>query len=109
ERNMLEITERSERASLPTLGRARRTASSSCQALRSIRSKQTSAMWLLSILGLVPVVALVLAPEGGHQLPHDVQWAGYLASLMLLGAACFLIINPGDEHTSGCQHDSADF
>jgi hypothetical protein len=65
-------------------------------------------MWLLSILGLVAMVALVLAPEGGHALPPDVQWAGYLVSLMLLSAAGFLIINPGDERTSGCKPDSTE-
>jgi len=103
---MLGITERTERKSLPAQDQA--SATSRRQALRSIRSKQTPAIWLLSILGLIPVAALVLSPEGWHALPHGVQWAGYLALLMLLSAACSLIINPGDEHSSGCKQDSAE-
>jgi hypothetical protein len=105
---MLEITERSVRKCFPTLDQASRTASSYRQALRSIRSKQTRAIWLLSILGLIPVAELVLFPEKWHELPHGVQWAGYLASLILLSAACALIVNPGDEHTPGCKPDSAE-
>jgi hypothetical protein len=105
---MLEITERAERESFPTLDQAPITANSYRQALRSIRSKQTPAIWLLSILGLIPAAALVLSPEGWHALPHGVQWSGYLASVILLSAACSLIVNPGDERTSGCKQHSAE-
>jgi hypothetical protein len=105
---MLGISERSERESFPMLNQAPITANSYRQALRSIRSKQTRAIWLLSILALIPVGELVLSPERWHALPHGVQWAGYLASLVLLSAACSLIFNPGDEHTSGCKQDSAE-
>jgi hypothetical protein len=102
---MLEITERTERESFPTLDQA----PNSCrQALRSIRSKQIPAIGLLTILGLIPVAALVLSPESWHALPPGVQWAAYLASLIFLGAACSLIANPGDEHTSGWKQDSAE-
>jgi hypothetical protein len=103
---MLEITERTERQSFATRDQAPIAWRSHQQALRSIRSKRTPAIWLLSILCLIPVGALVLSPEGWHALPHGVQWSGYLASLILLSAACSLIVNPGDEHTSGWKQDS---
>ena len=100
------ITERTERKSLPAEDQA--SASSHRQALRSIRSKQSPAISLLIILGLIPVAELVLFPERWHALSHGVQWAGYLVSLILLSAACALIVNPGDELTPGCKPDSAE-
>ena len=103
---MLEITERIERESVPAQDQA--SAASHRQALRSIRSKQSPAISLLIILGLIPVAELVLFPERWHALSHGVQWAGYLASLILLSAACALIVNPGDELTPGCKPDSAE-
>ena len=103
---MLGITERTERKSLPAQDQA--SATSHRQALRSIRSKQSPAISLLIILGLIPVAELVLFPERWHALSHGVQWAGYLASLILLSAACALIVNPGDELTPGCKPDSAE-
>jgi hypothetical protein len=103
---MLEITERMERESVPAQDQA--SATSHRQALRSIRSKQSPAISLLIVLGLIPVAELVLFPERWHALSHGVQWAGYLTSLILLSAACALIINPGDELTPGCMPDSAE-
>ena len=84
------------------------TASSYRQEPRSTRSKQSPAISLLIVLGLIPVAELVLFPERWHALSHGVQWAGYLASLILLNAACALIVNPGDEHTPGCKPDPAE-
>ena len=98
---MLGITERTERKSLPAQDQA--SATSRRQALRSIRSKQSPAISLLIILGLIPVAELVLFPERWHALSHGVQWAGYLASLILLSAACALIVNPGDDITDGMR------
>jgi nucleotide-binding universal stress UspA family protein len=91
---MLEITERMELEGFPALAQAPIAATSYRPALRSIRSKRLPAIWLLSSLGLIPLGALVLFPERWHELPYGVQWAGYLASLILLTAACSLIVNP---------------
>ena len=103
---MLEITERRERESVPAQDQA--SATSHWQALQSIRSKRARAIWLLSSLGLIPVGVLVLSPEMWHELPHGVQWAAYLASLILLTAACSLIVNPDEVHASGYKQDSAE-
>ncbi len=72
------------------------------------RARRIAAIWLLTAIGLIPGAALLLSPEGWHGVPHGVQWAGYLASLVLLSAACSLILNPGDERTSRHEHDSAE-
>lgn len=105
---MFEITNVSERQVLAAQDQAPVTASSYRQEPRSTRSKQSPAISLLIVLGLIPVAGLVLFPERWHMLSHGVQWACYLASLILLSAACALIVNPGDEHTPGCNPDSAE-
>jgi hypothetical protein len=105
---MLEITERTERASVPAKDEASVTATSRRQALQSIRPERIHAIWLLSSLGLIPVAALVLSPERWHELPHGVQWAAYLASLIVFTAACSLIVNPDDVYASGYKYDSAE-
>jgi hypothetical protein len=105
---MLEITERTERVSARAQDETSVTATSHRQALQAIRSKRTRAIWMLSGLGLIPLAALVLSPERWHELPHGVQWAAYLASLILFTAACSLIVNPDDVHASGYKQDSAE-
>jgi hypothetical protein len=87
---MLEITKRTERID------------------RSPRSEHTLAIWLFVSLSLIPGGALGLFPDRWYQLPHGVQWAGYLMSLILLTVACSLIVNPGDEQSSGSGHDLAE-
>jgi hypothetical protein len=72
------------------------------------RWKRIAAIWLLTAIGLIPGAALLLSPERWHGMPPGVQWAGYLASLVLLSAACSLIVNPGDEHTSRHKQDPAE-
>jgi hypothetical protein len=103
---MLEITERMERENVPAQDQA--SATSYRRALRSIRSKQSPAIALLIVLGLIPVAELVLFPERWHALPHGVQWAAYLASAIFFTAACALIVNPEDVHPSGYKQDSAE-
>jgi hypothetical protein len=72
------------------------------------RARRIAAIWLLTAIGLIPGAALLLSPERWHGVPHGVQWAGYLASLVLLSAACSLILNPGDEYTSRHKQDSGE-
>ena len=66
------------------------------------RARRIAAIWLL------PGAALLLSPEGWHGVPHGVQWAGYVASLVLLSAACSLILNPDHEHASRNEQDSGE-
>jgi hypothetical protein len=103
---MLEIIERMERESVPAQDQA--SATSHRRALRSIRPKQSPAIALLIVLGLIPVAELVLFPERWHALPHGVQWAAYLASAIFFTAVCALLVNPDDVQTSGYKQDSAE-
>lgn len=104
---MLEITERTEQERLLAQDQESVAPNSHRQTLLSMRSKQTRATWVLSILGLIPVIALVLSPESWHELPPGVQMAAYLASLILLTAACSLIVNPDDVDTAGYKQGFA--
>ena len=77
------------------------TAGSNQTAVAEQRSRwsQTHTIWLLMVLSLIPGVVVAMFREEWATLPAGVRGAAYLASGILITAACSLIVVGGKKRS----------
>jgi hypothetical protein len=66
---------------------------------RHPRWSRTHTTWLLMALSLLPGVVAALFREEWTALPTGVRWAAYVASAILISAACSLILMSGGKRS----------
>jgi hypothetical protein len=79
---------------------------------RPARWTRTRTIWLLIALGLSPGVVAALFRDTWTALPAGVRTASYLISVILIAAACTLMLKVGDDdrtprsQSASQSHDS---
>jgi hypothetical protein len=76
------------------------------KAPRSTRWTQTHTIWALIVLSLIPGVVVAAFRDQWQGLPAGVRAATYLASVILIVAACSLILTGVNKHAADSKSES---